>query len=369
MTDGRAVVLRDYDQGPTVETVPVGPAPAGGLLVAVQAATVCGTDVHIVGGTYTHLATLPLVLGHEGCGEIVEVGAGVTSDAAGEPLTVGDRVVWAHNWCGRCYSCAVAKEPTLCESTMGYGWGPFAGPVSGTFAELVHVVADSRVLKVPDGVSSALASSATCALRTVMHAVDRVGRIRHSDSVVVLGAGPVGIYAAAVAHAAGAYRTILVGAPASRLAAAAGWGLAARLDIDTTTGDERVEAVRDLTDGRGADLVLECAGPAAAFGEGLAMLRRGGTMMVVGQAHGEQVPVDTTGLKVRQQRVDTSLSADVSHYHEALRFLERFAEPLGLEAALRSERYGLDEVPAALAAMRTGAEMKPVIDPTKTTRS
>ena len=185
----RAVLLADYARGPAVEALDLGPVVPGGALVRIDAATVCGTDVHIADGVFEHLARLPLVMGHEGTGTVLELGAGLDRDALGQPLQAGDRIVWAHNWCGRCYFCAVAKQPTLCENTMGYGWGPYAeGAINGTFSEHLHVSPDSRVLRVPDGVSSPLASASTCALRTVMHALDRLPRIRFSDTVAVLGA-------------------------------------------------------------------------------------------------------------------------------------------------------------------------------------
>jgi len=359
----RAVLLRDYDSGPVVEELEVGPPQPGGLLVEVEAATVCGTDVHIASGTFAHLAELPLVMGHEGCGQIVEFGAGVSSDATGAPLAVGDRIVWAHDWCGRCFHCAVTKEPTLCENTMGYGWGSYDTSINGTFSQYINIAPESRVLRVPKGVSAALASSATCALRTVIHALDRLPTIKFSETVVVLGAGPVGLYAAAAAQAAGAYQTVIIGAPASRLAAVEGWDLTARVDIETTTPEERIGLIRDLTAGRGADVVIECAGPPSAFTEGFEMARKGATMMVIGQAHGEQVPVDTTALKVRQLDINSSLSADISHYHSALRFLEKHSIRLDLEQAVTSSVYSLDQIGDALASMRSGSEMKPVIDP------
>lgn len=360
----RAVILADYSRGPAVETLDLGPVLPGGALVRVDAATVCGTDVHICDGVFEQLASLPLVMGHEGTGTVIELGAGLEHDALGQPLRPGDRVVWAHNWCGRCYFCAVVKQPTLCENTMGYGWGPHEeGAVNGTFSEHLHVSPDSRVLRVPDSVSSPLASAATCALRTVMHALDRMPRIRFSDSVVVLGAGPVGILAAAAALRSGANQVLLIGAPASRLAATKEWNLAARIDIDHIEPAERIEAVRSMTQGRGADIVLECAGPPSAFTEGMEMVRAGGTLMVIGQAHGETVPVATTAMKVRQLTVRTSLSADISHFHDALRFLDRHGAELGLESAVCSTTYSLDQVTEALAAMRAGAEMKPVIVP------
>lgn len=360
----RAVVLADYACGPAVEALEVGSVRPGGALVRIDAATVCGTDVHISDGVFDHLARLPLIMGHEGTGTVLELGDGLDLDARGQPLQPGDRIVWAHNWCGRCYFCAVAKQPTLCENTMGYGWGPYQeGAINGTFSEHLHVSPDSRVLKVPDSVSSPLASAATCALRTVMHALDRLPRIRFSDTVVVLGAGPVGVFCAAAAVHSGAHQVILIGAPASRLAATQAWALTARIDIDDTEPGERVEAVRSLTGGRGADVVFECAGPPEAFTEGMDMVRAGGALMVIGQAHGQTVPVPTTAMKVRQLTVRTSLSADISHFHDALQFLDRHGGALDLESAVCSKTYSLDQVTDALAAMRAGAEMKPVIVP------
>ena len=363
---GPAVLLEDYGAGPRVVELEAAPPGPGELLVEVEAATVCGTDVHIARGTFARLAELPLVMGHEGCGRIVELGPGSRADAAGAPLAPGDLIVWAHNWCGACYWCAVARQPTLCANTMGYGWGPYGGRLNGTFSRYLHVAAESRVLRVPGGVSPALASSSTCALRTVMHALDRLPPIRFGHTAVVLGAGPVGLYAAAAAAASGAHQTILIGAPANRLAAAESWGLSALIDIENTSPAERIEAVRELTFGRGADLVMECAGPPAAFGEGVEMVRKGGTLMVIGQAHGELVPVDTTGLKVRQITVATTLSADISHFRDALCFLERHGDRFGFERAMASATYPLDRAGDALDAMAAGREIKPVIDPKAT---
>ena len=313
---------------------------------------------------FEQLARLPLVMGHEGTGTVIELGAGLERDARGQPLRPGDRIVWAHNWCGRCYFCAVAKQPTLCENTMGYGWGPYEGgrrqrDVLGAPPRVARLSGTAGARK---RVQSAGIGGHLC-LRTVMHALDRLPRIRFSDTVAVLGAGPVGVLCAAAALHSGAHQVILIGAPAPRLAATGGWGLTARIDIDHTEPEERIEAVRSLTGGRGADVVFECAGPPDAFTEGMEMVRSGGALMVIGQAHGQTVPVATTAMKVRQLTVRTSLSADISHFHDALQFLDRHGGSLDLESVVCSKTYSLDQVTDALAAMRAGAEMKPVILP------
>jgi len=93
------------------------------------------------------------------------------------------------------------------------------------------------------------------------------------------------------------------------------------------------------------------------------VLRRGGSYLVLGQAHRESVPVNTTGLKVRQQNVVTSLSAEIVHFHEAMAFLERFATRFGLARMVDTHSFPLDDVAAALGVMKSGEAMKPVILP------
>lgn len=368
MKTSRSVVLADYDHGPSVVELEIPELQPGEILVEVRAATVCGTDVHIAAGNFPQLATLPLVMGHEGTGVVVATN-GRTVDVNGRDLEIGSPIVWAHPWCGHCFSCAIAEEPTICENTAGYGWGPSPqGRLNGTFSEYFIVSPDSKVLRVSDRLDPALVSSATCALRTVMHAMTRIPRIRFSDHVVVLGSGPVGLYAAAVAVASGAAGVHMIGGPKERLTITDSWGLTTSFDIFSSTHEERKAEILDRTGGRGADLVIECAGPAVAFNEGLDVLRRGGSYLVLGQAHRESVPVNTTGLKVRQQNVVTSLSAEIVHFHEAMAFLERYADRFDLAHMVNTHSFSLDDVGTALGVMKSGEAMKPVILPSSSSR-
>lgn len=363
VTSSRSVVLRDYAAGPSVVELSVPALQPGEILVEVSAATVCGTDVHIAAGNFPQLATLPLVMGHEGTGRVVATN-GRSVDVNGRPLDPGSSIVWAHPWCGHCFSCALAEEPTMCENTAGYGWGPSPqGRLNGTFSEYFIVSPESKVLRVSDRLDPALVSSATCALRTVMHAMTRIARVRFSDHVVVLGSGPVGLYAAAVALASGASGVHMIGGPKERLTITEDWGLATCFDIFSSSHDQRRAEILDRTGGRGADIVIECAGPAVAFNEGLDVLRKGGSYLVLGQAHRETVPFNTTALKVRQQNIVTSLSAEIVHFHEAMSFLERFSNRFHLAQMVEGHSFGLDDAAAALALMRSGEAMKPVIYP------
>lgn len=358
----RAAVLERYGEAPQVREVPLRPPAGAEAIVALERATVCGTDVHIADGRFPGSSTVPLVMGHEGCGRVMALGPDRTHDATGARLRPGDLVVWDHPWCGRCIACTVHRQPTLCERAAGTGWGPSPeGVLNGTFATHIYVAPASNLLRVPPGLDPGVVSSATCALRTVMAALERTEPIRFSERVVVLGAGAVGLYAAAAALAAGAYEVSLIGAPASRLAVTDEWGLAERHDLERTTAEARVAAVLARTSGRGADLVIECAGPAPAFSEGLAMVRPGGRFLVVGQASGQAVPVDTTALKVRQVTVQTSLSATIAHYHQALCFLERHGDRFGFASLVEGPTFGLDDVAGALDAVRSGQRIKPLV--------
>ncbi|MBI3799049.1 MAG: alcohol dehydrogenase catalytic domain-containing protein, partial [Deltaproteobacteria bacterium] len=99
----RAAILVDYNQPLEFRELAVPPLEPGAILVKVEAATICGTDVHVYHGKLTQISQLPLVPGHEIVGRIVQLGAGREKDAADRPLHPGDRIVWAYPWCGQCY--------------------------------------------------------------------------------------------------------------------------------------------------------------------------------------------------------------------------------------------------------------------------
>lgn len=362
----RAAVVAEYTAPVQVWDVEVPDPEDGALIVAVDAATMCGTDVHIHAGDFerTGFSKLPLVLGHETVGRVVAIGARPRRDALGRTVKVGDRIAWAYAWCGECYWCSVAKQPTLCAFARQYGWGPATEfpYATGGFAEYAYVMPSCKVVLVPDNLDGDLAASTTCAFRTVVHGFERAGGLTPSDNVVIQGAGAVGLYALAYALGSGARQVIVVGAPAERLAIAGAWGAHEVIDIETTDAAERTARVKELTEGRGADLVVECAGNRFALEEGVGLARRGGTYLVLGQSDPKPSQLLGTSLNQGQLAVIGSVSADVSHYYRALRFVsdnhERF--PFG---QLLGRSYPLSAVTDALAAIAAGRETKPVIRP------
>jgi threonine dehydrogenase-like Zn-dependent dehydrogenase len=338
----------------------------GAILVKVEACTMCGTDVHIADGDFEEIGSshVPLVMGHEIVGRIVALGEGRTTDSLNRPLAEGDLIAWAYGWCDRCYWCTIAKQPTLCANMRMYGWGPADKHpyLTGGYAEYCYVMPICKTVKVPEGLDPRVAASATCAFRTMIHAYEDLGPIKPSDTVVIQGSGPVGLYALAYASQMGARQTIVIGAPEARLAIAERWGADVIVDVTATTLEERRARVLELTDGRGADIVVECSGVTAAFEEGMDLIRRGGRYLVVGASERRKAQIDASYINQKQIALVGTVSADVSHYYRALQFLADHGDRFDF-AALLGNTYGLDQVGDALQAMREAREAKPVIVP------
>jgi L-iditol 2-dehydrogenase len=339
----------------------------GAILVKIEAASICGSDVHLWqgelgAGSRLHL---PIILGHEMMGRVARLGPGVTHDSAGAPLAEGDRIVWTHASCGSCYLCTVAHQPTLCPRRRMYMFTNCEQPpyLLGGFAEYCYVLPNSGRIKVPDAVPSALASAASCALRTVVHGFDRLGRVEDRDTVVVQGAGPLGLYAAAMALRAGAHQVIVLGAPARRLEVAKTWGVTHTIDIEAVPDARaRTRLIRDWTDGRGADIVIEVSGGTTAFPEGISMVRRGGRYLVIGQVGGHEVRLAPRYIVEKQLTVLGVMSGDTEHYYKALQFIQNNRDRFTFEDML-SNRYRLDQINDAMEAMRAFREVKPVVMP------
>ena len=359
-----AAVLTAYGAPVEIQELDVPELEPQALLVEVEVSTMCGTDVHIYRGDLSGIARLPLVLGHEMVGRIVALGPARRSDAVGAPLAEGDLVVWSYAWCGACYWCTVSRQPTLCTSARLYGWGPVTEfpHLTGGFSRYAYVMPRCQVVHVPEGLDLPVVASGTCAFRTVIHGYDRLGRIEPMETVVIQGSGPVGLYALAHAVQAGSQQVICIGAPKTRLRVATRWGATEVIDIEQTGTEARRERVLELTDGRGADVVVECSGVSAALSEGMALLRNGGRYLVIGQADPTPALLKGTDFTTRQLSVYGVRSGDISHYYRAIEFMRAFGDrfPFG---DLLGQRYGLSGVDAALSALGEARELKPVIVP------
>jgi D-arabinose 1-dehydrogenase-like Zn-dependent alcohol dehydrogenase len=361
----RCAVLYEYNKPLEIREVDILDPEPGAILAKIEAATICGTDVHIWHGKLSQISKLPLIMGHELVGRIVKLGKGINRDAADEPIKIGDRIVWAYPWCGKCYWCTIARQPTLCPNTRMYGWGPCDEPpyLTGGFSEYAYVRPECHIIKVPEEIDSKVAASATCAFRTVIHGFERFRGLGIQDTVLILGSGPVGLYALSMAIVSGAAKTIVVGAPKRRLDLAKKWGADYIINIEETENpEERKDIILGLTEGRGPDVVIECAGPANAFKEGLELVRRGGRYLVIGQTDPNPILIHPTNINIKNIEIVGVLSASVPHYYKAMQFLKNNRNRFSF-SDLISNVYKLEDINRALESMSQLKEIKPAIIP------
>jgi D-arabinose 1-dehydrogenase-like Zn-dependent alcohol dehydrogenase len=361
----KAAVVRQFGQPINIEEVRVpSEIEPGAILTRIETCSVCGTDVHLWQGSLASKIELPVILGHEMVGRIVALGAGVERDSVGQPLRTGDRIVWAHTSCGSCFFCTVAQEPALCQFARRYMYEtmerfPY---LLGGFAEYGYVLPDAGRIVVPDKIGNQLASLSSCALRSVMNAFEALNGISATDVVVVQGAGPLGLLATAVAKVAGARRVITIGAPDARIAIASDLGADETLSIDRSSPEQRAERVRELTGGRGADIVMEFTGHPQAFNEGLDLIRRGGRYVVVGQLGTGTTTFRPSLIVSKQLRIIGSISGRAKAYWKALQFIAAHQSHIPFERMI-SRTYPLAEVNVAMERMKNYEEIKPVIQP------
>lgn len=268
----------------SVEELPLPEIKRGEILVKQLMCGVCGTDVHMYQG---HLPGVkyPIVLGHEPIGTIEKLGEGVEADHSGRAVEEGDLIYVIPGLnCGKCYFCSVLREPTICVNGTGYGFNPFPEKprsFSGGYADYIHVNHPwSTFLKLE---ANPEASVLLEPLTVGIHAVDRAN-LRVGDTVVIQGCGAIGISSLIAAKEGGALKIIVIGAPESRLKFAHELGADVTINIEEVSDPEdRATTVRGETTGEyGVDAVFECTGVPSAVPEGISMLRRGGTYVVLG---------------------------------------------------------------------------------------
>jgi L-iditol 2-dehydrogenase len=346
------LAVRFYKPGELkVEQVPI-PEPAPGELVAKsQVALTCGTDVKMLKRGHP-LAKPPQIMGHEFAGTVSDVGPGV------ENFKVGMRVVAANSApCNRCFYCLL-HQPNLCEhldeSIMGFTW-------PGTYAEYVRIperIVRQNTFQVPDGVPSESVASLE-PLACVVHGWDLVEHMP-GGTAIIIGGGPIGFLHAQLARLNGARQVALSDVLPERLREAE------KMGVDTiinSASENLVDRVLGLTDGRGADIVVEAVGRRETWESAVGLSRKGGTILLFGGC-----PSVTL----------VSFSAQKIHYGE-LRVQGAFHHtPAAVERAFRlivsgqvsikpliSHEMPLEEAEEALKLMGDGKALKIALRPPK----
>jgi L-iditol 2-dehydrogenase len=364
---GRAAVVAAWGEPLQLREYPLTPPPPGGLLVEVERTTICGSDVHAWEGVYAeHFGVQPpIVLGHEIVGRVLAFGDGARLDSVGAPLAEGDRVVWEHEACGHCYFCSVERNASLCSNRrIGFLLDADEAPhFHGGFGEYSYVWPRSGRLRVPDDVDSALAAAASCALRTAIPAIGRLGGVNFTDSVVVQGTGPLGLFATAVFASHSPRKLIVIGAPTERLEVARAWGADSTISIDEhPTREERVERVLAETGGRGASVVGEFSGGRDAVAEGIDLVAPNGRYVVAGTLGGPEQELAAQQIALKNLTIVGSLGAEIDSYYKALEFLRLQRERFDWDLLIGGT-YGLEQATAGLERMQSLEEIKAVLDP------
>lgn len=347
-----------------VESFPAPELSAGSALLDVTYSEVCGTDVHIHHGRLSGVP-YPIIPGHVSVGTIRELPSPIV-DVDGRSFAVGDLVTFldVHGTCHRCYECLVTKQTTRCQHRRVYGitYGARDGLLGG-WAEALWMRPGVHMLRLPDGLDAETFIGGGCGLVTAMHAVERAG-LRLGHSAVVLGAGPVGQSAIALAALGGADPVIAIGAPAPRLAFALRMGATHVIDLDMPH-QERIALVRQLTGGRGADIVIEAAGAPEAVSQAMDLVRDGGRVVVCGQYTDAGPTTIHPHAQVNRKHLEVHgcWGSDFSHLYRAVHVAAKHADRVPWREMIGA-RFGLAEANEALKAVENREVTKAVIVPT-----
>lgn len=349
-----------------IETLDLAPPGPGELCVRVLAAGLCHSDLSVIDGSRPR--PLPMVLGHEATGEVIELGAGVGDFA------VGDRVVFSFvPMCGHCQPCAGGR-PALCEpgaaaNTGGQLLGGGSRWSDGkaqprlhhlgvsAFAEFTVVSARSAVRIDPD-LAPDIAALFGCAVLTGVGAVVNTAQVLPGESVAVFGLGGVGLSALLGARAASAYPLVAVDIVPEKLALARELG--ASHCLDARAGDV-VAAIRELTRG-GVQHAIESAGSGAVLAQAYAATRRGGTTITVGlPSPQQQFSVPAVSLVAEERTVKGSYMGSSVPGRDIPRYIALYRNGRLPVDRLLTHRLALDDINTGFDRLARGEGIRQVI--------
>lgn len=360
-----AAVLYAKREAMKVEPLDLAPPGAGEVLIRMGAAGVCHSDYHVISGQAGH--EFPVVLGHEGAGEVIAAGAGV------EKVKVGDHVVlsWIP-YCGTCFFCK-AGQSHLCQTHKGPLWDGTMldgtcrlhntdGPVrhlSMLACWASHaVVPEISCVPIPPDVPFEVAALLGCAVTTGVGAVVNRAKVKAGSTVAVVGAGGVGLSIIMGAKMVGAARIVAVDAAAHTEQMARNLGA-----TDFIDANEDVHAqLMALTDDIGADYVFEAVGKPALQRTCLELTRPGGQLTFVGMAGNEAtIELPTTGITRQEKTVTGSIFGSAHTDRDFRLYAEHFACGRLPVERLIGRRYSLEQINTAIDDMLAGKPGRGVI--------
>lgn len=339
----KAAVFHAPHQPLELVDVPTPEPRAGEVLVRVAGCGVCHTDLHYIDHGTPTFKPPPIILGHEVAGTVAEVGAGVTSLAAGARVLIP-----AVLSCGHCTLCRSGRE-NICENSQMLG-----NHIDGGYAEFVAVPAKD-VVHMPDDVPLVEGSIIADAVTTPYHAVVRRGRVTPGDWVVVFGCGGVGLSLVQIASAVGG-RVIAVDVKDAKLETARRFGATAVFNATTTKKlDKEIRALS----GGGVDVAFEAVGKAATQEVALNCLATGARLVLVGYSP-ETLPFNAGRVMFREIEVLGSLGCRPVDYPRAIEMVRQGHVRL---LDLVTHRFPLERIAEALDTLRGGDAIRVVVTP------
>lgn len=355
----KAAVLYEFNKPLVVEELDMDPPKKGEVTVRLAATAVCHSDIHFMAGELG--GKPPVVAGHECAGYIDEVGEGVTSVKPGDPV-----VVSLLRSCGQCLYCKTGR-PNLCEARWPLdteirlhnkrGEDVARGLWVAGFAEYA-VVNQSQVVKIPADMPLDRAALLACGVITGFGAVVNRAKVKPISSVAIIGVGGVGLNSVQGAAFAGAYPIIAVDMLDEKLESAKTFG--ATHTVNSAKEKDPIQAVRDLTSGRGAEYVFVTVGVTAAVRQGLSMAGKQGITVVVGLA-GEPLSsspmefIDGEKVLTGSFMGTTNLSVDIPKLVTLYQ-----AKKLKLDELITA-RYPLAQINEAIEAVKKGQALRNII--------
>jgi D-arabinose 1-dehydrogenase-like Zn-dependent alcohol dehydrogenase len=345
---GRAWVFTGVGQPFEAREFPLPEVEPGAILVRLTVSNICGSDLHGWHGRTPRSG--PTIMGHEMTGRVHRLGRDVATDAAGAPLREGDRIVYSYfQACGRCESCR-AGDPHHCTARRigaGRSRSDKAPHFTGAYADYYYLRPGHYALRTPDTLSDFVVAPLNCALAQVIYGYHQAG-LAAGDTVVIQGAGGLGLYATAVARERGARAIVVLDRVAERLALAREFGADHVVDVGAADSEERATHVRDLTGG-GGHVVLELTGRPEAIAEGLAMTRAEGRYVVIGNiAADATIPFNPAWLVHQNRRMLGVGGYQAWALRRGLEFLERTRGRYPYDRLL-SHRHPLERINEAFA--------------------
>jgi L-iditol 2-dehydrogenase len=328
--------------------VPVPPIADDEVLIEIKAAGICGTDLHIYHDQFPYWP--PVILGHEFAGVIAAAGKNVRDWKPGDRV-VGEPHTMA---CGRCWLCRTGNRQ-LCPEKRSPGWG-----IDGCFARYMRYPEPALLHRLPDSIGYEEAALVEPTANVVTDVLER-GRVEASDTVAVVGPGPIGLLAAMAAKAGGAARVILIGTDADeelRLPAAR-----KIKSIDHILNVQREDVVMftlDLTRGRGADLVVEASGAARGIDLAVQLVRKLGRLTAIGLTGKSEIPFSYDGAMFKAATYIFNLSTSYTSWDTAIRLISSGKIKV---TPLITHRGGLDHWEEFFAALEAKKGIKGVFIP------